>query len=97
MTSRVESFGQIALEAMANGCICVSADNPCLPEIFEDAAVYYPPKNGKALAEAVLSVLAWNSHQRNEASERARQQAAKFSWDVCAEKTMAALAKVAKR
>lgn len=97
MTSRVESFGQIALEAMANGCICVSADNPCLPEIFEDAAVYYPPKNGKALAEAVLSVLAWNRHQRNEASERARQQAAKFSWDVCAEKTIAALAKVAKR
>jgi glycosyltransferase involved in cell wall biosynthesis len=97
MTSRVESFGQIALESMTNGCICVAADNPCLPEIFGDAAIYYPPKDGKALAETLRDVVAWSSHKRDEVSERAREQAAKFSWDVCAEKTIAALTKAARK
>ena len=48
MTSSVESFGMVGGEAMSHGCICISADNPCLPELFGDAAVYYPPKDGKA-------------------------------------------------
>ena len=53
MTSRVESFGIIAGEAMAHGYICISVDNPCLPEIFRVAAVYYLPRKGKLLAEAI--------------------------------------------
>ena len=49
MTSRVESFGMIGGEAMSHGCICMSADNPCLPELFGDVALYYPPGDGKKL------------------------------------------------
>ena len=94
MTSRVESFGMIGGEAMSHGCICISADNPCLPELFGDVAVYYPPKDGKALANAVQRVLAWDNTQCKEAFERARKRASRFSWDVCAEKTVAVLAKV---
>lgn len=95
MTSRVESFGMIGGEAMSHGCICISADNPCLPEIFGDAAIFYPPKNGKALAEAIQAVLAWDNDQRKDVSEKARKRAADFSWDVCAERTVTALAKAA--
>lgn len=97
MTSRVESFGQIALEAMSHGCACVSADNPSLPEIFADAAIYYPPKDGRALAKAMQSVIGWDTQQRKKISEQSRERAAKFSWDVCAEKTITELAKVTKR
>jgi len=93
MASRVESFGQIALEAMTHGCICVAADNPCLPEIFGDAAIYYPPKDYKALTEAIKTVFSWDSYHRKEASERARKRAAEFSWAVCAEKTVTELKK----
>jgi len=93
MTSRVESFGMIGGEAMSHGCSCISADNPCLPELFGDAAIYYPPKDGKALAEAIKTVLVWDDNQRKVMSEKAKKQAAKFSWDVCAEKTVAALVK----
>lgn len=96
MTSRVESFGMVACEAMAQGCICISADNPCLPELFGDAAIYYPAKDGDALAGVIRNVLTWDNHQRNKAYERARKRAAEFSWDVCAEKTIAELAKAAK-
>lgn len=93
MTSRVESFGMIGGEAMSHGCVCISADNPCLPELFGDAAVYYPPKDGQALAEAIKTIFAWDDNRRKAMSEKARKRAAKFSWDVCAEKTVAALAK----
>lgn len=97
MTSRVESFGMIGVEAMSHGCICVSADNPCLPELFGDAAIYYPPKDGKALAEAIQTVLTWDDVQRSEAFKRAKKRAGTFSWDICAERTVNELAKVAKR
>lgn len=93
MTSRVESFGQIALEAMSYGCTCISADNPCLPELFGDAALYYPPKDCQSLAEAIKSVLAWDDNQQKTMSEKAKKRAREFSWDVCAEKTVAELAK----
>jgi glycosyltransferase involved in cell wall biosynthesis len=93
MTSRVESFGMIAGEAMAHGCVCISADNPCLPEIFGDAAIYYQPLNGKYPASSIKQVLSWDNSQRDKARERARKQASRFSWDVCVERTVAQLSK----
>ena len=95
MTSRVESFGMIAGEAMAHGCICISAENPCMPEIFKDAALYYPPKNGKTLARKIETVFAWDKDKANAMSVKAKARAAEFSWEVCAERTVAELAKAA--
>ncbi len=45
MTSWVEACTNIALEAMSHGFISIAADNPPLPEILEDVAVYYPKGN----------------------------------------------------
>jgi len=93
MTSRVEACPNIALEAMSHGCICLSAYDHCLPEIFRDAAMYYPPKDGKALSGAIQTVLKWEDTQRKIMSEKARNRASEFSWDVCARKTVMELAK----
>ncbi len=93
MTSRVEACPNIALEAMSYGCVSIASNNPPLPEIFGDTAVYYPPQDYKALAEAIQSVLSWDSNQRSEAHERARKRAVQFSWDITAERTVAELAK----
>lgn len=95
MTSRVEACPNIVLEAMLHGCISISADNPPLPEIFGDAAIFYPPKDGQALAEVIKSVLGWDKNQRTGMSRKAKKRAAEFSWDVCAEKTVAALSRAA--
>ncbi len=94
MTSRVESFGMIGGEAMAHGCICISAKNPCLPEIFGDSAIYYKPKEGKALATAIRNVMDLSLQHRQVMSERSKERAAKFSWDVTAMETIHELAKV---
>ncbi|MDD5014024.1 MAG: glycosyltransferase [Atribacterota bacterium] len=96
MTSRVESFGMIAGEAMAHGCVCISSDSPCLPEIFGEAAVFYPSKRGEVLTEAIKTVFRWDSYKCKEMSERARRQAAKFSWDITTEKLLAEFKKVIK-
>ncbi len=97
MTSRVESFGMIGMEAMVGGCVCIAADNPCLPEVFAEAAVFYPPKDAAALAAIVERLLGADSEELNRMSAAARDRAAQFSWDRCAEKTVAQLAKTAKR
>jgi len=88
MTSRAEACPNIVLEAMAHGCICISTETPPMPEFFDDAAVYYPPKDKKALSEAIMDVLSWNNQKRCKISEQARNRGSQFSWDVCAEKTV---------
>jgi glycosyltransferase involved in cell wall biosynthesis len=79
-TSRVESFGMVGLEAMANGCLAVAADNPCLPEIFRDCAVYYKPKDVLNLADVINSVLSWQENKKAAMSQKARERAMEFSW-----------------
>lgn len=81
MTSRVESFSIISLEAMAHGCVCIAADNPPLPEIFTQAARYYPPGNGKSLADCLTEVLMLSKEDRAAIQRRARDRANNFSWD----------------
>ena len=93
MTSRVESFGLVALEAMSNGCISIAANNPCLPEIFGDAAVFYPPADSKSLSVKLREVLRWSDQEKREMSVKARTRASQFSVEVNAIRTMEALSR----
>ena len=91
MTSRVESFGIIAIEAMSAGCVCIAADNPCLPEVFGQAAEFYSPKNSQAFADTIERVLVADRAELDRRSDMSRKRAGGFSWDLCAEKTVAQL------
>ena len=93
MTSRVESFGIIAVEAMSRGCICIAADNPCLPEIFGDAAVFYAPGDYRMLADKIRSILAWSKKEKGEMTGHALARGKCFNWDVCAEQIVSELKK----
>lgn len=88
MTSRVESFGMIALEALEHGCLCISTDNPCLPEIFSDAALFYPSGEPEVLASKIDEISCSDLNKTIKKSYKSRSRAAEFSWDVCAEKTV---------
>ena len=91
MTSRVESFGFVSLEALAHGCQCIAAENPPSPEIFGDQAVYYKSGNARSLAEAIGIVLGRSAAERGEMALRSVERAARFSWDVAVEKTVETL------
>ena len=95
MTSRVEACPNIALEIMANGCIAIVADNPPLPEMLDNTAIFYPPRKQKVLAELIQRVLNMSEEQLNAMRKRCLERAAKFSQDKCARLTVAELIKAA--
>jgi len=95
MSSRVEACPNIALEAMAHGCVCISTLNPPMPEIFGDAARYYAAGDSAELVEQLTAALHLSVAQQEEARHEAIATAAKFSWDACCEKTIEELQKVA--
>ncbi len=97
MTSRVESFGMIALEALSHGCVCIAADNPCLPEIFGSAALYYPPMRWEILVDRIKYVLGLDSQRISEISLLAKKRAGVFSWNVAVNKTVSLFEDVAER
>lgn len=88
MTSRIESFGLIAVEAMSHGCVCISADNPCLPEVFGDVADYYAPRDSHSLAHKIKAMCHLDLESRAAIAERTKKRASKFSWDLCADETV---------
>lgn len=90
LTSRMESFCFVALEALTHGCNIVSTDSACLPEIFGKAALYYTPGDGPGLAATLLSVLNRQEPERLFFSGKAKARAEGFSW----EKNAAALIKL---
>ena len=89
MTSRVEALAMIACEAISRGRICITADSSVLPEVFNNAAVYYPANNSRLLAKTIQTTLAWSDHQRNEMYGLMRKRTSEFpSWDETADKTV---------
>ena len=86
--SRGEGFGFPPLEAMACGTPVVAAAAGSLPEVLGRAAPLVDPDDADALAAAVERVLADPSPWR----ERGLARAAGFTWERCAELTVAAYA-----
>jgi len=87
--SRYEPFGLAALEAAAGGAALVLSDIPTYREIWEDAALFAPPRDAAAFA-ARINDLARDLRLRARLAEAARQRAARFSLDAQAQ-AMAAL------
>lgn len=83
-----EGFGLPPLEAMARGCPVASSDKTCLPEVLSKAAIYFNPDNEKEMKGQIIKLIT-DADLRQELISRGYEQAKKFSWDDCAEKTLA--------
>jgi glycosyltransferase involved in cell wall biosynthesis len=83
-----EGFGLPALEALACGTPVVASDLPALREVLADQAELVPPGDADALADALLRVLGDPGGEPARAARRART--AGFTWDACAQATLAA-------
>lgn len=88
MTSRVEACPNIALEAMANGCLTVSTENPPMPEFFKDAALYYQSGRAEDLGRKMLDILGMTESQKDKYIQRAKRSIEEFSWQNTATKTV---------
>jgi glycosyltransferase involved in cell wall biosynthesis len=85
--SLYEGFGIPVLEAFISGAPVICANNSSLPEVAEEAALYFEPKNYSDLSAQIKKVLD-DPELRQELIERGIAQAQKFSWERCAKETL---------
>ena len=85
-----EGFGFPLLEAMAHGVPAIAARSSSLPEVAGDAALYFDPDDPRELEQQIERVLG-EPDLRRDLIARGRQRAARFRWDVAAERTLEVL------
>ena len=88
LTTRAETFSNIAIEALANGCMIVATNSSCLPEILADVAYYYTPGDSRRLGDAAVAAADLRGEERARRMSACRCRAAEFDWDTTAIRTV---------
>lgn len=87
-TARYEPFGLAVLEAAEAACPLVLSDIQTFRELWEGAAIFVPPNDDSAVAEAV-EMLASDIRQRTLFASAARRRARRYTAEVMAAKVRA--------
>jgi len=86
--SRYEGFGLPLLEAMSNGCPVICSNVSSLPEVAGDAASYFDPNNIEEMSKVIEDVV-FSDFSISELKRLGFSRSNMYSWDLCAEKTVA--------
>lgn len=87
--SRYEGFGLPVLEALSCGVPVVGSDAASIPEVVGNAGTLVDADDARKMAGALIAIVT-EPQLRDALSERALEQAAKFSWDKTAQETLEA-------
>lgn len=93
--SLYEGFCLPMVEAMACGVPTIAANCSSLPEVSGGMLRYFDPRSVEQMAARMQEVLE-SAGLRSELTERGRHHAQRFSWQLCAEETLALLQQVAR-
>jgi alpha-1,3-rhamnosyl/mannosyltransferase len=91
--SLYEGFGLPPLEAMACGTPVIVSNRATLPEVVGDAGEMVEPTDAEGLT-TLLQRLADDRAHWQQRAELCRQRASEFSWERCAQETLAVYRKV---
>ncbi len=94
MTSRVEACPNTALEAMAQGAVCISTECRPMPEFFETGASYYTAGDVDGLTARIRSALALSTAERRTVRDTAAGRAGHFCWEETVARTVDQLLRV---
>lgn len=82
-----EGFGLPGLEAMVHGAPVVSSDATCLPEVYQDAALYFDPLDTEDMAAKIEEMIS-NEKLRQKYVTRGYKVAKQYSWERMARQTL---------
>ena len=84
--SSCENLPNIMIEAMAAGLPVVCSDRGPMPEVLQDAGIYFDPENCESIVLALEKII-YNQPIRNYISKRAKKLSDKYSWRNCSDQT----------
>jgi glycosyltransferase involved in cell wall biosynthesis len=84
--SLYEGFGLPPLEAMAAKCPVVTSNSSSMPEVVNDAGIYFDPNNIEEMAEAIEKVIHDKEVSKN-LVKAGLDNIKHFSWNKCSVKT----------
>lgn len=87
--SLYEGFGFPPLEAMQFDVPVLASNASCLPEILEDAALYFDPHSEEDMVKKFDMFMGLEKDEKKRYTMKGREQVAKYSWDRCARETKA--------
>jgi glycosyltransferase involved in cell wall biosynthesis len=86
LPSYLETFGHPLVEAMSMQLPIVASDRTCIPEIVEDAAVFFEADDAEELANRLVDVLT-DQVLRDALIDRGEDRSKDFDWSITAKKT----------
>ena len=82
-----EGFGLPGLEAMACGCPVIASNATCLPEIYDNAALYFNPLKVTDIAQKIVRLVE-DTRLRKDLIKKGHQQVKKYSWQKMAKEVI---------
>lgn len=92
-----EGFGLPLLEAMSCGCPVLSSNKSSLPEIAEEAAIYFDPTSIQDMLEKIQQAVFLPEEKYQERKQQSLVQSRKFTWQKTAQKTLEVYEKILKK
>ena len=88
LPSLSEGFGLPGLEAMSHGCAVASSNATCLPEVYQDDALFFDPYDPADIAEKVRALID-QPQLAKDLIEKGHKLLPRYSWHKMAEETLA--------
>jgi glycosyltransferase involved in cell wall biosynthesis len=90
LPSRLETWGDVLLEAMGFGLPCVGVCGQAMEEVIshQETGLLIPPEDEKALAEALITLFTNPALRRDWGRAAHRRVALEYSWDRVVERSL---------